>query len=144
MIARVRLAVLDPSAVREFLEDYQQDPNNPESALPAALADHYEGVTNGYLSQIYENITGACVEVIGDTADLLPCPCCHMKTLHERYNVDEGTGYEVCPECGWEDDGTSGSSVQSGVNSGSMDEYRARMESEVNYYYRAKWSMDKG
>ena len=27
------------------------------------------------------------------------CPCCHYKTLEER------GGYEICPVCGWEDDG---------------------------------------
>lgn len=30
---------------------------------------------------------------------LLHCPCCGRKTLGER------GGYEICPVCGWEDDG---------------------------------------
>lgn len=30
---------------------------------------------------------------------LHPCPCCGHATLPER------AAYEICPECGWEDDG---------------------------------------
>ncbi|MFD9312075.1 CPCC family cysteine-rich protein [Streptomyces goshikiensis] len=31
--------------------------------------------------------------------DLIACPCCFQRTLEERAN------FEICPECGWEDDG---------------------------------------
>ncbi|MFI6288676.1 CPCC family cysteine-rich protein [Streptomyces sp. NPDC051018] len=31
--------------------------------------------------------------------DLISCPCCFQLTLEERAN------FEICPECGWEDDG---------------------------------------
>ncbi|MFE5807802.1 CPCC family cysteine-rich protein [Streptomyces sp. NPDC056491] len=35
-----------------------------------------------------------------DTArGLLACPCCFQRTLKERAD------FEICPECGWEDDG---------------------------------------
>ncbi|MEU9530059.1 CPCC family cysteine-rich protein [Streptomyces sp. NPDC048210] len=30
---------------------------------------------------------------------LIACPCCFQKTLEERAN------FEICTECGWEDDG---------------------------------------
>ncbi|MGW7072207.1 CPCC family cysteine-rich protein [Streptomyces sp. NPDC054855] len=30
---------------------------------------------------------------------LIACPCCFQRTLEERAN------FEICPECGWEDDG---------------------------------------
>ncbi|MEV6582628.1 CPCC family cysteine-rich protein [Streptomyces sp. NPDC051582] len=30
---------------------------------------------------------------------LIACPCCFRRTLEERAN------FEICPECGWEDDG---------------------------------------
>ncbi len=30
---------------------------------------------------------------------LIACPCCFQRTLEERSN------FEICPECGWEDDG---------------------------------------
>ncbi|GAA3388672.1 CPCC family cysteine-rich protein [Streptomyces roseoviridis] len=32
-------------------------------------------------------------------SDLIACPCCFQRTLEERAN------FEICPECGWEDDG---------------------------------------
>ncbi|BCL27715.1 CPCC family cysteine-rich protein [Streptomyces aurantiacus] len=32
---------------------------------------------------------------------LIECPCCCCRTLHERAN------FEICGECGWEDDGQS-------------------------------------
>ncbi|MGB8940607.1 MAG: CPCC family cysteine-rich protein [Streptomyces sp.] len=31
--------------------------------------------------------------------DLTACPCCFQRALEERAN------FEICPECGWEDDG---------------------------------------
>ncbi|WP_130881421.1 CPCC family cysteine-rich protein [Streptomyces syringium] len=35
-----------------------------------------------------------------DTAHgVIACPCCFQQTLEERAN------FEICPECGWEDDG---------------------------------------
>lgn len=30
---------------------------------------------------------------------MVACPCCFQRTLQERAN------FEICPECGWEDDG---------------------------------------
>ncbi|MFF9672550.1 CPCC family cysteine-rich protein [Streptomyces eurythermus] len=36
----------------------------------------------------------------GDAArGLVACPCCFQRTLEERAD------FEICPECGWEDDG---------------------------------------
>ncbi|MFF2012794.1 CPCC family cysteine-rich protein [Streptomyces sp. NPDC058195] len=35
-----------------------------------------------------------------DTAhSFVACPCCHERTLERRAD------FEICPECGWEDDG---------------------------------------
>ncbi|WP_327350301.1 CPCC family cysteine-rich protein [Streptomyces sp. NBC_01304] len=37
---------------------------------------------------------------VDDTANgLVACPCCFQRTLEEQAN------FEICPECGWEDDG---------------------------------------
>ncbi|MBZ3908013.1 CPCC family cysteine-rich protein [Streptomyces griseiscabiei] len=54
----------------------------------------------------------------------LPCPCCFQPTLEERAN------FEICPECGWEDDGQDDSDahvVRGGPN-GSLSLARARSE----------------
>lgn len=104
---------------------------------------YYEGVSNGYLAELYGAVTGQRVEVVGETVDLHPCPCCHLKTLHERHNVELGTGYDICPSCDWEDDGTSDPSVRSGPNAGSMEDYRARVRSDPNYFYRARWRVSE-
>ncbi|MFE5723843.1 CPCC family cysteine-rich protein [Streptomyces erythrochromogenes] len=34
-----------------------------------------------------------------DAVGLVPCPCCFRRTLTRRAD------FEICPECGWEDDG---------------------------------------
>ncbi|WNZ10622.1 CPCC family cysteine-rich protein [Streptomyces sp. 11x1] len=55
---------------------------------------------------------------------LLPCPCCFQPTLEERAN------FEICPECGWEDDGQDDADahvVRGGPN-GSLSLTRARAE----------------
>ncbi|MEI5527236.1 CPCC family cysteine-rich protein [Streptomyces brasiliscabiei] len=54
----------------------------------------------------------------------LPCPCCFQPTLEER------ASFEICPECGWEDDGqddTDAHVVRGGPN-GSLSLARARSE----------------
>ena len=43
----------------------------------------------------------------GEREDLFPCPCCGLRTLTERFHPMEGTGYDICPYCNWEDDGTT-------------------------------------
>jgi hypothetical protein len=52
------------------------------------------------------------------------CPCCGLPTLDER------GGYEICGECGWEDDGQDdhdSSVVRGGPNGGeSLDDARRR------------------
>src|SRR5262245_29376867 len=51
------------------------------------------------------------------------CPCCGHTTLYER------GAYEICSECGWEDDGQDNhdsANIRGGPNGGlSLDEARA-------------------
>ncbi|MGW8883909.1 CPCC family cysteine-rich protein [Streptomyces sp. NPDC055749] len=45
----------------------------------------------------------------------IACPCCFQQTLEERAN------FEICPECGWEDDGQDDADahiVRGGPNGG--------------------------
>jgi hypothetical protein len=128
-----------PAGIADFLEDYHQDPERPEVALPLALSDHYLGVQNGHLSEIYEAITGERVEVVGDAGTLLECPCCGYRTLGERFDAEAGTGFDVCRYCGWEDDGTSNPESRSSANKGSMAEYRQRMSERGNFFARDRW-----
>jgi hypothetical protein len=56
--------------------------------------------------------------------DLVACPCCLQRTLEERAD------FEICPECGWEDDGQGDADahiVRGGPN-GPLSLARARRE----------------
>lgn len=94
------------------------------------------GVSNGFLAQLIETIT---VKVEGEVERLYECPCCGYKTLSEKYDSIEGTGYDICPYCGWEDDGTTDIEIIRSINHGSIQEYRNRMETDKNTYYINKW-----
>lgn len=97
------------------------------------------GVSNGFLAQLIETITGITVKVEGEVERLYECPCCGYKTLSEKYDSIEGTGYDICPYCGWEDDGTTDIEIIRSINHGSIQEYRNRMETDKNTYYINKW-----
>ncbi|MBL0694489.1 CPCC family cysteine-rich protein [Comamonas sp. JC664] len=75
----------------------------------------------------------------GDAEHRYPCPCCGRRTLTELYNAEEGTGYDICNHCRWEDDGTTKADAGSSVNRGTMAQYRARLLKDLNYYFQEKW-----
>ena len=85
------------------------------------------GITNEYLSSLIETILGCKVDVIGEVEELYKCPCCGYNTLTEEFNPDEGTGYDICPFCGWEDDGTTDIDEYRSINKGSMNDYRKKI-----------------
>lgn len=97
------------------------------------------GVSNGFLSEIIQTVTGYEVEVYGEVEDLLPCPCCGYKTLTERFDLKQGTGYDICPYCGWEDDGTTDIWAYRSINKGSILDYRNKISENFNKYYLGKW-----
>lgn len=127
MIARVREAVCTPDEINDVLENWHA------SSLIEAFTAVYAGVTNGFLSQVYETMCGRRVEVVGKVAELFACPCCARQTLTERFGIDDG-GWDICRYCGWEDAGTPSTSTGP-----AMLEYRARIERERNYFEREKW-----
>jgi hypothetical protein len=133
MISRVREVVCESTVLQEILDDYGA------VTIFDALREEYAAVSNGFLSQVCEAISGETMEVIGEPEDRFRCPCCQRKTLGERYDAAIGAGYEVCGYCGWEDDGTRDEREHSGVNRGSMVEYRERLGKESNYYACEKW-----
>lgn len=103
------------------------------------LETDIQGVSNGFLAEIICAVTGYNFEVCGEGEKMYPCPCCGFKTLTEIYNLTEGTGYEICPYCGWEDDGTIDPKVYRSINKGSMNDYRKNMQTKSNKYYINKW-----
>ena len=98
-----------------------------------------QGVSNGFLSEILGMIIGQDVEVFGEVERLFPCPCCGLRTLTEEYNLAEGTGYDICPYCNWEDDGTTDVNAYTSINRGSITDYRNRIKENRNKYYINKW-----
>lgn len=103
------------------------------------LEEDLLGVSNGFLSEIIQVITGFRVEVYGEVKELHTCPCCGYKTLEEVYDLKEGTGYEICPYCFWEDDGTTDPDSYRSINKGCITDYRNAIKSNFNWYYREKW-----
>lgn len=97
------------------------------------------GTSNGFLSEVIHTIIGYEVEVCGEVEDLFPCPCCGFKTLTERFNPKEGTGYDICPYCNWEDDGTTDIKSYRSINKGNILDYRNRISANTNRYYINKW-----
>lgn len=97
------------------------------------------GCSNGFLSDFYLTLTGEKVEVIGTVQSNFACPCCGFQTLSEVYDIQKGTGYDICRYCQWEDDGTVEVSKHSSVNRGSISDYRQRILKNRNFFYKDKW-----
>jgi hypothetical protein len=133
VIAHAREALCSPETIQDLLEDYHA------ASVYEALLHAYAGVGNGFLSQVYEAITGLTAQVVGAPDARFRCPCCNRHTLDEPGNVQDGPAYDICDHRNWEDDGTAYETKRSSVNHGSMAEYRERMRVDVNYYTRDKW-----
>ena len=127
VISRARHAVCEQSRLQELMDDYGAN------TVFDALLEAYAGVTNGFLSQVCEAILGQKVDVVGEPEVRFPCPCCNRQTLTELFDAAEGTGFDVCDYCGWEDDGTQNDEAISSVNRGSMADYRSRIRDESKY-----------
>lgn len=106
---------------------------NEELSKIFRIADEHEnsdaiyGISNEYLSEFLETLIGNKVDVVGTVEQLYCCPCCGYKTLTEEYDAVEGTGYDICPLCGWEDDGTKDVNSYRSINRGSIEDYRKRL-----------------
>jgi len=99
----------------------------------------FQGVSNGFLSEIVHAVTGYDIEVIGEVDVLFSCPCCGYKTLTELHDTIKGTGYDICPYCRWEDDGTVDINSYRAINQGSIQDYRYKICTNPNKYYISKW-----
>lgn len=103
------------------------------------VVTNVQGVSNGFLSEILCTVTGYNFEVCGEVEKLFPCPCCGFRKLTEPYDPIKGIGYEICPYCNWEDDGTVDIKAYRSVNKGSIEDYRSNMEARLNRFYINKW-----
>lgn len=103
------------------------------------LEVYCQGVSNGFLSEIIHAVVGYEIEVVGEMEELFPCPCCGFRTLTELYDPNEGTGYDICPYCKWEDDGTTEINEYRSINRGTIEDYRNKIHANSNKYYINKW-----
>lgn len=132
-----RLIRLMRDTVRKAgLSSYLEGNSKDESTGPEV---DLAGTSNGFLSEVIHAITGCEVEVHGEVEERFPCPCCGFKTLTERFNPKEGTGYDICPYCNWEDDGTVNIESYRSINRGSILDYRNKIDANPNRYYINKW-----
>lgn len=117
----------------EYLEEYNSNADLESNELDV------QGISNGFLSQIAYLMTGYEIEIVGEVEELFSCPCCRLKTLTELYNELEETGYDICPYCKWQDDGTTDIHAYRSINKGSITDYRNKLCSDFNKYYINKW-----
>ncbi|WP_051311453.1 CPCC family cysteine-rich protein [Zooshikella ganghwensis] len=114
------------------------DPRYDE-LLEIAITYEYLGVSNEFLEYEMDKYKRIQCKVDGRVERLEPCPCCKLKTLRELYDAKEGTGYCICPHCGWEDDGTTDISKISSANRGSINEYREKLNKKTPSCKVNKW-----
>jgi hypothetical protein len=138
LIAKCRKKFSSPEVMNYFLES--DDPkDHSKNKIIDMVYEMYSGTNNGYLSDLYEAITGCQIEVIGDVSKRFSCSCCHLKTLSEKHHLEDGTEYDICDYCFWEDDGTTEVNLRSSVNRGSILEYRKKIKLHSNFYNKNKW-----
>lgn len=88
--------------------------------LRIALRHRYIGVLNSYLETRLHR-TGRNESVSGSIERLRPCRCCRYRTLSDQ-------GWDVCPVCFWEDDGTENLDRVSGANHLTLGQGRENFE----------------
>lgn len=70
-----------------------------------------------------------------------PLPNQHKCPVCGRFNFKDTSSYDVCPYCGWEDDGTEDSNII-GANGISFTDYRKQYERYVALHPDYKWEKD--
>jgi hypothetical protein len=103
--------------------DEPDDPGSPvyEPLLLIGLRRTFIGVLNSYLEARLMRV-GVAANVAGTVEVLAACCCCGSKCLSRR------GGFEVCPVCFWEDDGTTDPGVFSGPNHMTLGDARLNYE----------------
>lgn len=135
LIEQIRSIVKKEIDLSKYLEESFLDNNIEQTELEV----YCQGISNGFLAEIVHAIIGYEVEVIGKVEELFACPCCGFRTLTELYDSNKGTGYDICPYCKWEDDGTTEINVYRAINRGSIEDYRNSIYANFNKYYINKW-----
>ena len=114
-----------PDSLREELgtrDDAPSDatPSKYDPLLQVAAMRETHGVCNSWLQRMLSKFFKADgqVEIIGEPEEMLKCLCCGYLTIQQR------GGYEICPVCFWEDDGSQELDQTSGPNHMTLREAR--------------------
>jgi hypothetical protein len=110
-----------PDDLKEKLAHDEEpfDARNPmyDPLLLISLRFSYIGVVNAYLEKRLAQF-GQNAKVEGEVEALSPCDCC-------GYRAIEDAGWDICPVCFWENDGTADPDSVSGCNHLTLGEARA-------------------
>lgn len=98
------------------ISDYSDPVYNPK--IIEYLKNNFIGITNQYIEEFLNDRLDSQVQVIGEDAKMIECPCCGYQTLDSRGQ------YDICKVCYWEDDGSNEPDRYSSVNSMTLQEAR--------------------
>ena len=103
------------SSLRDELLNFEQPQSDLMSSRYDTLVrllceDSYSSYSNEDLAVEVSEILRKTVMVYGDEPERYGCPCCGEKTLFIRGE------YDICSNCGWEDDGSEEENHYSGPN----------------------------
>ena len=138
LVIQMHKIIVEHMKLWNYFDDYKNmnivDIEQRELELQLEYVEvQLEGVINGYLSQFFHTMLGCDIEVCGEVEKRYACPCCGYKTL------DEIGGYDICPYCDWEDDGTTDINIKMSINHGSIQDYRDKIKNNPNKYHIDKW-----
>lgn len=112
-------------------EEPQADTMSPRyDTLVKLLCEYsYSGYSNENLGNMVSNILKKTVIVYGEQPEEYICLCCGEKTLSTRGE------YDICSNCGWEDDGIVEEEKYSNPNHMTLKQGRK------NYLLHGKWEI---
>jgi len=119
---------IPPNVQREFEEQAEiDDPNSMryDAVLRLAIKEQFAGATNEYIAELCRDIGHDYESVVGQHAELVPCPCCGACSLSSRGD------YDICRVCWWEDDGQDNHNADTVM--GGPNYHLSLTQARVNY-----------
>lgn len=80
-------------------------------------------IRNLHLEQLVKSITGNDISIIDHSDDSISGTACEACD-YIVFESEEDAFYEICPVCGWQNDGSKGSNKYSSANCMTISEYR--------------------
>ena len=111
---KIRLEMQDNDYPCSKLDDSRYD-----MLILLSLESSYVSYSNNELSELVSKIMNRKIIVVGENPIKYFCPCCGKKTLSMQGE------YDICPNCGWEDDGNQDEDRYSNPNHMTLKQARA-------------------